>query len=185
MTTWRAGIDSVHRRQLGMGNAEFLKKLRSGHIPRVPGTAVFLTRYRRDGVPALIVEHLKHMGALQETAIELTVQLIPLPRVTERRCRAVCLGANVWRATVKFGFNETPDLLEALEEFEEFHHKVNFRKVIYFAARDLVVHDTHHPRLARWELALFGFLFRNSAKTMDRFYIPADNFVEIAREIAI
>lgn len=185
MITWRAGIDSVHRRQLGMDSADFLKKLRTGHIPRVPGTAVFLTRYRRGGVPALIVEHLKHMGALHETVIVLTVQLVSAPRVMESRCKAVCLSANLWRATVKFGFNETPDLLQALENFHEFHSKVNFRKVIYFAARDLVVHDTHHPRLARWELALFSFLFRNSAKTMDRFNIPPDNFVEVARQIAI
>jgi KUP system potassium uptake protein len=184
MTTWREGIDSVHRRQIGQSNAVFLTKLRSGHVPRVPGTAVFLTRYRR-GVPSLIIEHLKHMGALHETVIELTVQLVELPHVAERRCSAACLGANLWQATVKFGFNENPDLLEALEAFEEFRHKVNFRKVIYFASRDLVVHDTRHPRLTRWQLILFAFLFRNSAKTMDRFNIPPDNFVEIARQIAI
>lgn len=68
---------------------------------------------------------------------------------------------------------------------EDFAPKVNFHKVIYFAARDLVVHDTHRSRLARWRLRLFAFLFRNSVKTMDRFNLPAENFVEIARQVAI
>lgn len=184
MTTWRKGVDAVHRRQIGKSDADFVKKLRAGHIPRVPGTAVFLTRYRR-GVPSLMVEHLKHMGALHETVIELTVRLVEKPYAGENRCSAICLGANVWRATVKFGFNEEPDVLGALEEADQFDWKVNFRKVIYFAARDLVDHDMRHPRLPRWQLELFAILFRNSAKTMDRFNLPPENFVEIARQIAI
>lgn len=184
MTTWRTGIDAVHRRQIGKSDAAFLQKLRSGHIPRVPGTAVFLSRYRR-GVPSLMVEHVRHMGALHETVIELTVKLIERPYAEESRCSTHCIGTNVWRATVKFGFNEKPDVLGALEEGDQFDWNVNFRKVIYFAARDLVVHDTRHPRLSRWRLALFALLFRNSAKTMDRFNLPPENFVEIARQIAI
>jgi K+ transporter len=48
-----------------------------------------------------------------------------------------------------------------------------------------VVHDAKHPRLPRWRLALFAYLFRNSVKTMDRFQIPPENFVEIAREVRI
>jgi KUP system potassium uptake protein len=145
---------------------------------------VFLTRYRR-GVPSLMVQHLKHMGALHETIIELTVRLVERPYVEGKRCKARCVGANLWRATVKFGFNEEPDVLGALEETDEFDPRVNFRKVIYFAARDLVDHDTRHPRLFRWQLALFAFLFRNSTKTMDRFNLPPENFVEIARQVAV
>jgi KUP system potassium uptake protein len=184
MTTWRRGTDSLHRRQFGQEDEAFLAKLHSGHIPRVPGTAVFLTRHRR-GVPSLMVEHVKHMGALHSTAIELTVKLVARPYVEGRRCSARCVGSNIWRATVRFGFNEDPDLLGALEQSEEFEPKVNFRKVIYFAARDVVIHDTKHPRLARWQLALFQLLFRNSAKLVDRFNLPRENFVEIARQITV
>lgn len=185
MTTWRSGIDAVHRRLIGETDKEFLSHLRNGHIPRVPGTAVFLTRYRR-GVPALLVQHVRHMGSMHKTVIELTVKLLPRPRVADRdRSQARCLGCGFWRVNVRFGFNEVPDLLGALEKIDTFDPSVNFRKVIYFGARDLVVHDAHHPRLRRWRLKLFGFLLRNSVKTVDRFNLPPENFVEIARQVAI
>jgi KUP system potassium uptake protein len=122
--------------------------------------------------------------ALQETVIELTVRMVERP-YARRRATAHCVGDTFWRVTVSFGFNEVPNLLEALENIETFDASVDFRKVIYFGARDLVVHNTSHPRLSRWQLALFAFLFRNSVKTMDRFHLPSENFVEIAREISI
>jgi KUP system potassium uptake protein len=158
--------------------------LRGHHVPRVPGVAVFLTRARL-AVPALLSQHIRHMGALQETVIALSVLFVERPRVNRQdRATAKYLGSGLWRVTVRFGFMEHPDLLAALQEIEALH-QVDFCKVIYFGARDLVVHNPVHPRLARWRLALFGFMFRNSARTMDRFQIPPENFVEIAREVRV
>jgi len=184
MTSWRAGLDALHRRVAGGSCRQCLALIKNDNIPRVPGVAVFLTRMQQ-AVPALLTQHIRHMGALQETVIVLSVMFMPRPRVSRQdRATAQYLGEGLWRVTTRFGFMEPPDLLSALEDIAALD-QIDFRKVIFFAARDLVVHDTRHPRLARWRLGLFAYLLRNSVKTMDRFQIPPENFVEIAREVRI
>ena len=44
----------------------FMATLERDHVPRVPGTAVFLTRARR-GTPPVLVWHVRHNRALQQT----------------------------------------------------------------------------------------------------------------------
>lgn len=184
MISWRAGIDAVHRRMTGGSCGKCLSLIREKEVPRVPGVAVFLTRLRQ-AVPALLTQHIRHMGALQETVIALSVVFVERPYVERHdRAKAKYLGLGLWRVTVRFGFMEQPDLLSALQLVQELKH-VDFCDVIYFGARDLVMRDLHRPVLAYWQLGLFSFLFRNSVKTMDRFAIPPENFVEIAREVRI
>ena len=184
MTTWHSGVDAVRWRTRGSSCQRCLKLLHDDRVPRVPGTAVFLTRQKLD-VPALLLQHIRHMGALHESVIALTVLFTDRPRVEpQHRAQAKYLGQGLWRVTVRFGFMEATNLLGVLEQIEELD-KVDFKKVIWFGARDLVIHDTRHPRLGRARLELFSFLFRNSVKTMDRFSLPAENFIEVAREIKI
>jgi K+ transporter len=37
----------------------------------------------------------------------------------------------------------------------------------------------------RWHVAFFAFLYRNVAKTIDRFILPSRQVIEIAREIEL
>jgi KUP system potassium uptake protein len=184
MISWRAGVDAVHHRMAGSSCGKCLDLIRQKEVPRVSGVAVFLTRLRQ-AVPALLTQHVRHMGALQETVIALSVVFVERPYVERHdRVRTKYLGLGLWRVTVRFGFMEQPDLPAALDLVDDLK-QVDFKNVIYFGARDLVMRDPHHPVLARWQLGLFSFLFRNSVKTMDRFTIPPENFVEIAREVRI
>jgi KUP system potassium uptake protein len=184
MTTWRRGMEALHRRMVRASREKCFRLLRSKDVVRVPGVAVFLTRARQ-AVPSLLYQHLRHMGALQETVIALTVVTVERPWVADgRRARARYLAHGVWRVTAYFGFMEQPDLLSALEGIASLD-KVDFRKVIYFGARDLILHDREHPLLGWLRLALFSFLLRNTVKTMDHFNIPPENFVEIAREVRL
>jgi KUP system potassium uptake protein len=41
------------------------------------------------------------------------------------------------------------------------------------------------PALNRVRMALFAFLYRNSVKVVDRFNLPPEHVVEIARQIEI
>jgi KUP system potassium uptake protein len=52
-------------------------------------------------------------------------------------------------------------------------------------ARDLVVRKKLKPALRGWRMALFAFLYRNSAKFVDRFNLEPERVVEIARQIEI
>jgi KUP system potassium uptake protein len=55
----------------------------------------------------------------------------------------------------------------------------------YFAPRDLVVPNRGDSILTHARLSLFAFLYRNAVKVVDRFNLPPERVVEVARQIEI
>src|ERR1700736_4743043 len=74
MTTWNSGIGAMVRKLATMTEPpeRFLDRLEAKRVPRVPGTAVFLTRIA-EAIPPLI-QHVSQIGALPQTVIALTVK---------------------------------------------------------------------------------------------------------------
>lgn len=188
MITWRSGIDSV---RAGLANASevperFLAELKAGKIPRVPGTAIFLTRTSQKRFPPLLIDHVKHMGALHRNVIALTVLFEETPRFADaERCTVEQSGDGIWRVTIRFGFIEIPDLAFALKQMKSLNPSIDLDNAVYFATRDLVVSKPGASLLSRWRLPVFAFLYRNAVKVVDRFSLPPENVVEIARQIEI
>jgi len=164
---------------------QFVKRLQENKIPRVPGTAVFLTR-TTDGTPPLMIEHLAQIGTLHENLIALTVRFENEPRVhSPDRLEVVQVLDRFWHVTVRYGFIEVPDLPAALREAKELAPQVDLDKAVYFAARDEAIHSKTGGALSWWRLPIFAFLFRNSVRASDLFNLPAYNFVEMGRQIEI
>jgi KUP system potassium uptake protein len=185
MMTWRGGLDAVRAslNRSAPGNESLMARLRE--VPRVPGTAVFLTR-QDTGAPGAILEHLRFMGALQEHVIVLTVNFEAFPRVPEEsRTRVEHLGEGVCRVAINFGFIEVPDLKVALERAKGLEPGVDLDSAIFFGNRDLVAGKREAPRLPAWQLPLFAFLYRNAVKAVDRFNLPTAKMLEMARQIEI
>ena len=89
---------------------EFIKKIEEGGIPRVPGTAVFLTRTQRDA-PPVMVWHLKHNRALHHHLFVLAVVTQSVPWVKNSdRLEVEEIAPNFWRATARYGFMERPNV---------------------------------------------------------------------------
>jgi KUP system potassium uptake protein len=106
MTTWHRGIQAVHDKQVAGGEPDLLAKLGSAHIPRVPGTAVFLSRNGM-AIPPLLIQHVAQMQALQETVVTLSVEFAEVPRVSEAsRIGVEPFGDGMWHVSVRFGFME-------------------------------------------------------------------------------
>jgi len=186
MTTWHAGTDAMHRRQVrdAVTIAQFVRRLREDKVPRVPGRAIFLTRLR-GFIPALIADHVSQMGSLYEEAIALSVVFTIRPRVrAHNRLSVERLGEGFWRVTVRFGFIEVPDVAKALH-LDKSRCPIDPDDAIYFSEHDYVVARKQKPRLAAWRRGLFSFLNRNSIHPADRFNIPAENFVQITRRIEV
>jgi KUP system potassium uptake protein len=187
MSTWRSGVDCVHDAlvQPKEESQKFLDELASGKIPRVPGTAIFLTKSPQK-IPPLMIYHVQHMGSLHERVVTLTVEFEETPRVPiERRCEAEHIAEGIWHATARFGFLEIPDLCRALANLKHLDPLIDTQGGVYFAARDLVVRKPGHGRLAHWRLPVFAFLYRNAVKVVDRFRLPSRNVVEVARKIEV
>jgi KUP system potassium uptake protein len=95
------------------------------------------------------------------------------------------LGGGIWRVMIRFGFIEIPDLTRALKRISDLDRSIDLDNAIYFATRDLVVPKLGSSTFTRGRLALFAFLYRTAAKVNDRFNLPPDRVVEIARQIEV
>ena len=186
MLTWRWGVTAVHRhgsRHVRMSDA-FVDRLRDRSLPRVPGTAIFLTRFASPMTPA-IMDYANGTGALHETVIALTVRFDPVPRVGRaHKVSIVALDNNIWHVTCRFGFVEIPNLPAALAQIAP-GQIPDIAKAIYFIERDDIVGRPRRRLLSRWRVSLFAFMFRNATHAVDRFMIPPRSLVEIGRRIEI
>jgi KUP system potassium uptake protein len=187
MITWRAGIDAIRATlpQDPLSADKFLADLKSGVIPRVEGTTVFLTRSAQK-VSRLIMEHVRFVGVLPRNAIALSVIFDNTPRIAGPTCGVVDnVGEGLWHVVARFGFMEIPDLRQALLRTQSLAASIDFDQAKFVGTRDLVVRKPENPSLSSWRLALFAFLYRNSVKIVDRFNLAPENVLEIARQIEI
>jgi len=186
MVTWRTGAMAVRARLKAMAEPTeaFVTQLNDHRIPRVPGTAVFLTRTEGQ-IPAFIAGYMRNMGSLHEHVIALTIRFDDTPRVAEEKratLEQVCEG--FWRATVHYGFVEVPDLTTALKNLKGLPPSIDLDRAVFFGSRDMVT-AAPHSTLHRLQIDLFAFLYRNAVRASDRFKLPADRTVEVARQIKL
>jgi len=187
MVSWHFGFEAMRRRHTVLTETpdEFFRRLKQDHVPRVPGTAIFLTRLAAT-TPFLIVEHVAQMRAMYETAIALTVNFDYIPRVASRdRIELARLAEGFWHITVHFGFVQVPDIPAALRQAKDHGCPVDLDDAIYFGARDAVICSKRRSWLVRASLRLFSLMFRNSVRAVDLFNIPPEKFVEVGRQIEI
>ena len=187
MVSWHFGFEAMRRRHTVLTETpdEFFRRLKQDHVPRVPGTAIFLTRLAAT-TPFLIVEHVAQMRAMYETAIALTVNFDYIPRVASRdRIELARLAEGFWHITVHFGFVQVPDIPAALRQAKDSGCPIDLDDAIYFGARDTIVCSKKRNWLVRASLRLFTLMFRNSVRAVDLFKIPPEKFVEIGRQIEI
>jgi KUP system potassium uptake protein len=187
MVTWRTGNEAVRASlvQPPAAAERFLSNLESGAIPRVDGTTVFLTRSTQK-VSGLIMAHVHFVGVLPKHAIALSVVFEDIPRIIGPNCTVIeNVGEGLWHLVARFGFFEIPDLRNALLHTRGLDAGINFDQALFVGTRDLIVQKRKSARLGSWRLALFAFLYRNSAKVVDRFNLAPENVIEIARQIEI
>ena len=187
MVVWHVGARAVGRRvheQL-LPIDVFTDKIKAQGIPRVPGTAVFLTRTQRD-VPPVLMWHVKHSRALHERVFILTVitQMVPLVS-PENRLTFELVVPGIWRAVANFGFMERPDVPAVLRQAQRGGCSIDLSDVTYFVGHETVVRRDDHKGLPAWVETMFAFMQRNSAHVTDYFRLPPDTVVEVGREVAI
>src|ERR1022692_2208492 len=187
MVSWHFGFEAMPHSHTVLTETpdEFFRRLKQSHVPRVPGTAIFLTRLTTT-TPFLIVEHVAQMRALYETAIALTVKFEDIPRVAPHdRIELAKLAEGFWHITVHFGFVQVPDIPAALRQARDRGCPIDLEDAVYFGARDAVVCSKRRRWLVRASLRLFTLMFRNSVRAVDLFNIPSERFVEVGRQIEI
>ncbi len=163
----------------------FMAQITERHIARVPGTAVFLTR-TREGVPPVMVWHVRQNRALHERVFVLTIITESVPWVSDaQRLSFEQLAANFWRATAHYGFMERPDIPALLRHAHGQGCGIDLSDVTYYVGHETITPGDGAAALPRWVEALFALMQRNAAHLTDYFKLPLDSVVEIGRQISI
>ncbi|MGA2795611.1 MAG: KUP/HAK/KT family potassium transporter, partial [Roseiarcus sp.] len=187
MWIWHRGVGAVHDRVLETFTPiePLLEKLASGAVPRVPGSAVFFTRAAK-GAPPVMIWHLKHNRALHEFVLVVRLSFASTPRVApEDRLTLTQAAPNFWRADVRYGFMDSPDIPKLLAQSKVMGCNINLDDVTYYVGHETIVSREDSQGLPHWEEAAFAFMLRNAARLSDFLKLPSDQIVEIGRQIAI
>ncbi|HEY5064505.1 MAG TPA: KUP/HAK/KT family potassium transporter [Xanthobacteraceae bacterium] len=187
MLIWHRGTTAVAQRlaQKAVLVAEFLADLKARGVPRVPGTAVFLTR-TASGVPPVMIWHVRHNRALHERILVLTIITEAHPRVrAAERLTVEQEGENFWRLTARFGFVEHPDVPQLLQQSRQQGCEAAIDDVTYYVGHEYIVHREQGAVLPVWQEELFAAMVRNASHVTDYFRLPSRQVVEIGRQISI
>src|ERR1700733_10920845 len=187
MLVWHRGSVAVATglEQTPVPVAKFLEDVKARNIPRVPGTAVFLTR-TSNGVPPVMLWHLKQNRALHEHVLVLRVLTESRPRVSWPDLMTIANeGDNFWRVTTHFGFMQRPDIPRLMHQAGQKGCGVGLDDVIYYVGHEIILHKERGAALPHWQEALFAAMLRNASHVTDYFRLPSEQVVEIGRQISI
>jgi KUP system potassium uptake protein len=187
MWIWHRGAAAVSMRlrEALIPVPEFLDRMADKDVPRVPGTAVFLTR-TENGTPPVMVWHVKHNRALHEHLFVLRVEILSVPWVSlDHRMSIEEVAPNFWRAEARFGFMERPDIPQLLAEGKSLGCTAGIDDVTYFVGHETVIRREDGSGLPAWQERIFAVMERNAIHVSDFFSLPTDQVVEIGRQVAI
>ena len=188
MRTWRRGRELLREEMSkeGIQLNTFLPGLMLVPPVRVPGTAVFLTA-SPGVVPHALLHNLKHNKVLHERNVFLTVETLNVPYAPQdSRLRIEAIeGQDFYRALVRYGFMETPDVPAALmRSCDQCELEVNPMDTTYFVSRESIV-ASRHRGMPIWRDRLFAFMHRNAAPATNFFRIPGNRLVELGAQVEI
>jgi len=186
LRTWGRGRQLLQSEILkdGIKLDSFLPGLMLSPPIRVPGTAVFLTA-QKGIVPKALLHNLKHNKILHERNVLLTVETKAVPFVpADSRLTIDTIGNDFYRATIRYGFMETPDVPLALMRSGDSGICFDPMETTYFASRESIVASPHRG-MPLWRDRLFGFMHRNAAPATDFFRIPTTRLVELGAPVEI
>jgi KUP system potassium uptake protein len=187
MLIWHRGAEAVAARlqEAVVPISTFMTNISQGKIPRVPGTAVFLTRTKQD-VPPVMIWHLKHNRALHERLFVLTVETESVPWVDNTsRLTVTEIAPQFWRAAARYGFMERPDIPALLRQAQASGCGIDVSDLTYYVGHETILSNDDGKGLPKWLEATYGLMQRNSVHVSDYFRLPSDALVEIGRQISI
>ena len=210
MSTWKRGRlmlnDVLHAGALPL--SLFLDDVERRKPTRVSGTAVFMSS-SAEGVPVVLLHHLKHNKVLHEQVVLMSILTEEVPEVPEdERVTVERLEQGFYRVTARYGFMETPDVPEVLTIARAHGLRARALDTTFYLGRERIIiadrarrgrEPTPRPgvrrapapaegaappiRLARWRKRLFVLMSRNARSATEFFGIPPNRVVELGAQV--
>jgi KUP system potassium uptake protein len=186
MWTWVRGTrllaEKTHRDSIPI--RELIAMLTKSKPTRVPGTAVFLTS-DPDVAPAALLHNLKHNKVLHERVLVICVRTEDRPRVApQNRFEIEKLTDDFYRATLHYGFMESPRVPAALAAMRKAGFKYDIMTTSFFLGRRSIK-ESPSSEMPVWQDKLYVALTRQAANATDFFSIPSDRVVELGAQVTI
>ena len=196
MTTWWRGRVELSKILEGgtMPDELFLQDISATHLPRVSGTAVFMSS-GTDGMPNVLLHHVKHNKVLHKQVVLLSISTQNVPFVTGNKSlevRELTYGEEgeqpkslgFYRVIARVGFMQQPNVPKILARCEKHDLLVNASDTTYYLGRQTLL-TSGKSGLARWRKLLFSFLARNARPPTAFFNLPPNRVVELGLQIEL
>ncbi|MBI3786332.1 MAG: potassium transporter Kup [Deltaproteobacteria bacterium] len=186
LTTWKRGRSEVARMlaDASLPTAAFLADVATNPPYRVDGTAVVMTS-NPDGIPALLLHHLKHNKTLHKRVALVSIMSEKRPEVPDReRVDVKEMGHGFYRVTARYGFMETPRIKEILRLCQGKGLAFEMMTTTFFLGRETLL-ATGRARMAHWRKRLYAVLARNAPAASSYFEIPPNRVIELGAQLEL
>lgn len=164
---------------------DLLDQVARGTIPRVRGTAIFMTG-REDTVPVPLLHNLKHNGVLHERLMLMHVVTLDVPTArADERFSIRELGQGFYFVKLQFGFSEEPDVPAALKANMPPEIGYHPGKISFFLGRETIVMGKTCKAWNRVRLAIFASMLRNATPASAYFKLPPNRVVELGAQVTM
>ena len=186
LTTWKRAetILASHERRKRLPLDAF-PTMCSADIPRVPGTAVYLSP-DPGSVPAVLLHNLKHNKVLHQRIVFLTIGNEDVPRLADfdRTEVRVIERGHVYQVTLHYGFMEEPDVPKGLRLLERHGLKFEAMDTTFFLGKATLARAAK-PGLFTWRRELFRWMQRNSPATAEYFKLLPERVIELGTRVTL
>jgi KUP system potassium uptake protein len=200
MSTWKRGRMMLTN-ILNAGSLPldlFLKDVERRKPPRVQGTAVFMTS-TAEGVPVVLLHHLKHNKVLHEQVVLMSIKTAEFPELEkeEERITVTKLEQGFWRVEAHFGFMESPNVPDILAQAKKYNLRAKQMDTTFYLGRERIVlagsasdkpgirrqPEESALHMARWRKKIFMVMTRNAKSATEFFGIPPNRVVELGAQV--
>jgi len=184
LTTWKEGSGMVaeQRTKIDIPMDDFVGG-GLGDVPRVPGTAVYLTS-DPTLVPSALFHNLKHYKVMHQQIVFLHVINDVVPYVADaERVQVSNLSPGLFKVAVRFGFREPGDIPRALAGLRHPGLSLEPMATTFFVARSTIVDGPGN--LPGWRCALFSWMTRQAESAATYYRLPANQVVELGTQVIL
>ena len=185
-TTWKKGREEL-RQLLALGRLPldvFLADLARHGVSRVQGAAVFMT-LSPEGVPPILLHHVKHNHMLHDQVVLLTIQATDVPTVDDdERVHMEELGQGFYRLTATYGYMENPSIPNIMRLAAGCGLQVEPNRTSFYLGRESLL-TTGTSKMMHWRKTLFSFMSRNATNPTIYFGIPPNRVIELGAQVKL
>jgi KUP system potassium uptake protein len=186
MHTWKTGREEIFRRVYGnnVTETELTCIARSQYITRVKGAAVFMVG-SPDGSPISLLHHVKSNRSLHQTVILLSIMTEEVPAVAANAQMVLRdVGEGLWRLTGRYGYMQSPNVSELLDQAKAAGVPINPQGATYFFNREMII-SGGNARMWEWQKKLYAVLSRNASPARDYYQIPPSQIIELGLPVQL